>query len=284
MILRRPDVDVQISVNQSKLNAGDRVDAHVRLLPKADFRVRSVRVELVCTETWVQRVDSQYGPSYHRKANTLSSQGETFMEDQTVRNGVPYSAELKATVPRDALPTLSGIFVQKIQPGIAWEVKVDLDVARARDIKESQEVTVAATPAPRGDRPVPVTANSTRGGCPLTLELSRSAAHSGDRIDGSLRAEPQGDFTASEARVELVREEKFGNTAKNQVVDQVTLERDPSLQSGNAREWSFTLDVGQVSMPSLATEKSSVRWLVRAVLDRSLRTDPKVEQDIEVGF
>ena len=37
-------------------------------------------------------------------------------------------------------------------------------------------------------------------------------------------------------------------------------------------------------MPSLKTEKSSVRWLVRAMLDRSLRTDPKVEQEIDVAF
>ena len=284
MILRRPDVDVQISVNKSSFNAGDKIDADVRLLPKSDFRVRSGRVEFVCIETWVQRVDSQYGPSYHRKTEVLSSEGETFMEDQTVRNGVPYSADLKATVPRDALPTLRGELVQKIEPGIAWQVKVDLDVARARDIKESQEVTVVATPAPRGGPPAPTVAESTRGGCPLTLELSRSEAQSGDRIDGTLRAEPHGDVTASEARVELVREEKFGNTAKNQVVDQVTLERDPSLQSGNTREWSFTLDVGQVAVPSLKTEKSSVRWLVRGVLDRSLRTDPKVEQDIDVAF
>ena len=81
-----------------------------------------------------------------------------------------------------------------------------------------------------------------------------------------------------------MRSEKFGNTAKDEVVDDATLERDPSLQSGNTREWSFSLDVGQVGMPSLTTEKSSVRWLVRAVLDRNLRTDPKVEQEIEVGF
>ena len=281
MIFRRPEVDVQISVNNSVFRAGDRVDAHVRLLPKGDFHVRQGRVEFVCIETWVQRVDSQYGPSYHRKTEVLSSEGETFMEGQTVRNGVPYSAELKATVPRDALPTLKGALVQKIEPGIAWAVKIDVDVARARDIHESQEVTVVVTPAPRGDRPVPTGAESTRGQCALTLDLSRGAAQSGDRIDGSLRAEPLQNFTASEARVELVRSENFGNTAKDEVVDQVTLERDPSMQSGNAREWSFTLDVGQVSMPSL---KSSVRWLVRAVLDRSLRTDPKVEHDIDVVF
>ena len=64
----------------------------------------------------------------------------------------------------------------------------------------------------------------------------------------------------------------------------MTFERDLSLQSGETRDWSFSLDVGQVSMPSLKTEKSSVRWLVRAVLDRSLRTDPKVEQEIDVDI
>ena len=284
MILRRPDVDMQISVNKPNFHAGDRVDARVALLPNGDYRVRSGRVELVCIETWVQRIDSQYGPSYHRKTEVLSSEGETFLEDQTVRNGVPYSADLRATVPRDALPTLRGALVQKIEPGIAWAVKVDMDVARARDIHESQEITVVATPAPRGGRPVPAVTESTRGGCPLTLDLSLSEARSGDRVDGALRAEPQGDVTASEARVELVREEKFGNTAKNQVVDQVTFERDLSLQSGDKRDWSFSLNVGRVAMPSLKTEKSSVRWLVRAVLDRSLRTDPKVEQDTKVGF
>ena len=284
MIFRRPDVDVQISVSKSELRAGDELDARVALLPKGDFRVRHGRVELVCIETWVQRIDSQYGPSYHRKTEVLSSQGETFLEDQALRNGVPYSADLRATVPMDALPTLRGDLVQKIEPGVAWAVKVDMDVARARDIKESQEVTVVPTPAPRGGRPVPAVTESERGGCPLTLELSQSEARSGDRVDGSLRAEPQGDVTASEARVELVREEKFGNTAKNQVVDAVTFERDLSLQSGDEREWSFSLDVGHVAMPTLKTEKSSVRWLVRGVLDRSLRTDPKVEQDIDVAF
>ena len=59
----------------------------------------------------------------------------------------------------------------------------------------------------------------------------------------------------------------------------MTFERDLSLQSGDEREWSFSLNVGRVAVPSLKTEKSSVRWLVRGVLDRSLRTDPKVEQE-----
>ena len=270
MILRRPDVDVQISVNKSDFHAGDELDARVALLPKGDFRVRHGRVELVCIETWVQRIDSQYGPSYHRKTNVLSSEDEVFMEGHTVRNGVPYSADLKATVPRDALPTLSGALVQKIEPGIAWAVKVDMDVARARDIKESQEITVVATPTPRGDRPVPTVTESERGGCPLTLELSQSEARSGDRVDGSLRAEPQGDVTASEVRVELVREEKFGNTAKNQVVDQVTFERDLSLQSGDEREWS----VQPQRRPGRRAEPEDREVVGQVASERTARPEP----------
>ena len=187
MMFRRPEIDVQIHVNKPVFHAGGELDAHVRLAPKGDYRVRHGRVELVCTETWVQRVDSQYGPSYHRKTEVLSSEGETFMDDQTVRNGVPYSADLRVSVPRDALPTLSGALVQKIEPGIAWAVKVDMDVARARDIHESHEVTVAATPAPRDDRPVPAATESRRGTVrPYAGVVPGSEARSGDRVDGSL--------------------------------------------------------------------------------------------------
>ena len=176
---RRPDVDVQISVNKSVFHAGDRVDARVALLPKSDFRVRHGRVEFVCIETWVQRIDSQYGPSYHRKTEILSSEGETFLDEQTLRNGVPYSADLRATVPRDALPTLRGALVQKIEPGIAWAVKVDMDVARARDIHESQEVTVVATPAPATSGPSRLRRNPRAGDAP-----SRWSCRGARRVPG----------------------------------------------------------------------------------------------------
>ena len=67
-------------------------------------------------------------------------------------------------------------------------------------------------------------------------------------------------------------------------MDVVTLERDPTLQSGQTREWPFQLDIGQVGVPSLTTEKSSVRWLVKGILDRRMRRDLRVEQEINVDF
>ena len=84
--------------------------------------------------------------------------------------------------------------------------------------------------------------------------------------------------------MELVRVEKFGNESQDHSVDVVTLERDPTLQSGQTREWPFQLDIGQVGVPSLTTEKSSVRWLVKGILDRRMRRDLRVEQEINVDF
>ncbi|MXX52508.1 MAG: hypothetical protein F4Z35_00680 [Dehalococcoidia bacterium] len=67
-------------------------------------------------------------------------------------------------------------------------------------------------------------------------------------------------------------------------MDRADLERDETLESGEAREWSFSLDIGQVSIPSMETEKSSVTWLVKGILDRNLRRDLRVEREITVGF
>ena len=276
---RRPETDLQVRTDKTMLHPGDELEARVTLVPKGDFHVRHGKVELTCTESYVQRVSSQYGTSYHRRTETLSRAGETFIDDRAVRRRMPYSTDVRLVVPPDALPTIVGTKVSSVQPGIAWAVTASFDVAKARDIRQSREVTVVKPPALDDARPRPVVAESRHRQCALTLELSSNDARSGDRIDGRLRAQMLEDVTASEIRVE-----KFGNAGGDHAVDSVTLERDVSLQSGRTREWRFRLDVGRVGVPSLKTEKSSVRWLVKGVLSRSLRSDPRVEQDITVDF
>ena len=171
-----------------------------------------------------------------------------------------------------------------VQPGITWEVTAFLDVAGARDIHCSQPVSVFSPPAPDDVRSRPVVAQIRHEQCALTLTVSSEEARSGDTLDGDLRAEMLQDVTAEEVRVGLVRSEKFGNVEKNRTVDEVTFERDVSLRPGQFREWRFKLDMGQVDVPSLKTEKSSVRWLVRAWLTRSMRRDLRIEQEIRVDI
>ena len=101
---------------------------------------------------------------------------------------------------------------------------------------------------------------------------------------GSLRAEMLQDVGVSEVRVELVRIEKFGSVQRDHTVDRVVLEPEASLPAGQIREWRFRLNVGKVSAPSLKTDKSSVRWLVKGVLSRKMGRDLRVEREIGVDF
>ena len=280
----RPKTDLNIRVSSNTLQPGDEVEARVELLPREDFHVRLGKAELVRVETCVETVRSQYGTSYHKKTHAGVVAEETLMEDQTVRRLGGSSSNVRFVLPSDALPTLDGAVVQKIQPGIAWAVRVSLDVAMGRDITQSQEFTVGRIPTPDDSPPLPVAEEAGHRQCALTLDLSRGRARSGDRIEGSLRAEMLEDVDVAEVRVELVRSEKFGNEAQDHVVDKAAFDQDATLQSGQAREWRFDLDVGGVSVPSLETEKSSVTWLVKGILNRRMRRDLRVEREIGVDF
>lgn len=281
---RRPQADLSIHVDETALQPGEELEARVVLLPESDFHVRQGTIALLCTENYVQRTSNQYGTYDSKNTVTHYSAEETFLSDATVRNGLPHSTDVRLAVPVDAMPTMSGIKVSQVQPGITWEVAAFLDVAGARDIRSNQPVSVLSPPAPDDVRSRPVITQTKHEQCALTLTVSSGDARSGDTLDGDLRAEMLQDVTAEEVRVALVRSEKFGNVQKNQTVDQMTFERDASLRSGQLREWRFKLDVGQVDVPSLETEKSSVRWLVKAWLTRNMRRDLRIEQEIRVDI
>ncbi len=281
---RRPRADLSIQADRTELQPGEELEARVVLMAESDFRVRQGTVALVCTETYVQKTSSQYGTHYSRKKQVLFNMEESFLNDATVRNGVPHTTDVRLAVPADALPTMTGIQVSHVVPGISWEIQAILDVAGARDIRSEQPVSVSALPAADDARPHPVVAQSKHEQCAMTLTVSNGSARTGDTLEGDLRAEMLQDVTAEEVKVALVRSEKFGNEEKNLTVDEVTFERDVTLRPGRTREWRFRLDVGQVEVPTLKTEKSSVRWLVKAWLTRNMRRDLRIEQEIRVDF
>ena len=280
----RPKADLSIRVSRNTLELGDELEARVDLLPREDFHVRLGKVELVRLETYVQTVRHQYGVSYHKRTHAGTVAEETIMEDQIVRRLGGVSSNVRFVLPQDAIPTLNGTIVQKIQPGIAWEVRVSLDVTRARDMRQGQELTIVRTPVSDDPSPRPAAAAASHRQCNLTLDLCHSGVGSGDRMNGVLRVEMLDNVEASGVRVELVRTEKFGNEGQDHIVDKAILEPEATLQSGDSHEWRFTLDVGQVNVPSLTAEKSAVTWLVKGILDRRLRRDLRVEREISVGF
>ncbi len=280
----RPKADLNIRLDRTSLYPGDELEARVELLPREDFHVRLGKVELVRVETCVQITRSQYGTHYSKKTHATSLAEEILMENQIVRRVSGYSTKARFALPPDALPTLNGAAVRNIQPGIAWEVRASLDVTRARDMSHSEAFTVGKTLTENDAPPRPVVAEAEHRQCALTLEVSQGEAQSGDKLDGRLRAKMLQDVEAAGVRVELVRVEKFGNESQDHVADMAALEQEGALRSGEMREWRFTLDVGEVGAPSLKTENSSVKWLAKGIMDRRMRRDLRVEQEIIVGF
>ena len=281
---RRPEADLRVLLTRTVLHAGDELNARVELVPKSSFLVREGRVELICTEIYVQKTSSQYGTHYRKKTQTRAKVAETFSDNGTLTSGVKYSTDLKLAVPEDAPRSISGTKVRSIQPGISWDVRASLDVASARDLHQSQEVTIVESPVVVDVSPRSVVSETGHRQCNLTLSVSSGEARSGDRLDGTLRAEMLQEVAAAEVRVELIRVEKFGNDAQDHAVDNVTLEGDESLPAGQTREWRFRLNVGDVAVPSLTTEMSSVRWVVKGVVARAMRPDLRSEQEIAVDF
>lgn len=281
---RRPKADLSIQVDRAELLIGEELEARVVLLPESDFLVRQGTIALVCTEIYVQATSSQYGTSYSRMKATPHIMEEIFLNDESVRNGVLHSTDVRMAIPADSLPTMTGTKVGHVEPGISWEVTAFLDVAGARDIHGEQPLSVSRPTATDDAEPRQVVAQAKHEQCAMTLTVSNGDARSGDTLAGDLRAEVLEDVNAEEIRVALVRSEKFGNEEKNITVDEVTFERDVTLRSGRTREWRFRLDVGQVEVPSLNTDNSSVRWLVKGWLTRSMRRDLRIEQEIRIDI
>jgi len=132
-------------------------------------------------------------------------------------------------------------------------------------------------------------------GPPLSLSARRLVP--GSELSGSVTVTPRRAGSARALRLELVLQENVehgpwlgDDPARNPsdqgkqaetVVDCVQLAGHHELEAGQPRSYTFTLPVPpQLPAPSMHTPEFSLRWLLRAVLDRPLHRDPYVEVEL----
>ena len=279
--LRSPDAELTVHASPASAAPGGRVDARVSLHARQDFSLRSGVIELVRTETYIQRVQHQHGQSYHRRRQHLSYATEQFLGREQIRDGSSHSGRFSFEVPPDAIPTLDGVRTHGINPGIAWGVRVKLNVARARDLSATEPFVVEPSRSLNASQPMAVVEQKRLDQGALTLELDADRARRGDVINGMFRIDLDESVDVQGVRVELARVEKFGDGGGTHVIDSRALEGETDLQPGQ-RDWPFRLTVSEVSAPSMAAEKSTIRWQVRGTLNRRMRRDLRVEREILV--
>ncbi len=279
--LRRPDADLEVTVSPASAAPGDRVDARISLNARQDFTVRRGVVELVRIETYIQRVQHQHGQSHHRRRHHVSFTTEEFLGSEQVRDGGSLSGRYRFTIPEDAIPTLDGVRAHGIDPGIAWGVRAKLDVARARDLSATEPIVVEHGRDQDATGPTAAVEQQQHSQGMLTLDIDADRARSGDVIGGVFRIDLGESVDVQGVRAEIARVEKFGDGGGAHAVDSMSLAGETNLQPG-IREWPISLTLSTVSAPSMAAEKSSIRWLVRGILDRRMRRDLQVEREILV--
>ena len=286
---RRPAADFRVELSESALRPGDELRVRVSLIPRDGFQVRRGTVVIRCVESYVEILPGmntgRYGSGRQRMKGTriLYRHEEAIIEDGRMRQGLPFYADFEWVVPPDAFPTVIGESRDVFDVGIEWTVTTSLDVAGARDFNDQQQLTVGSPRTAMDEEPEPIVREVADDESVLTLTLAEGRYSSWEMIEGTLRAEILQDMDVSEVRAELVRVESFGYDGDDFLAGRVRLEEDTELRQGGTREWRFRLETGEVYAPTLSTDYSSVRWLVRCVLARRMRFDTFIEQEIRVG-
>ena len=191
---------------------------------------------------------------------------------------------------------------------ISWKVVATLDISSAVDMLAESEICVLKPlelpdwfRTPISDDSAEVSNVKKSGVCSMILSLHSSDFSSTDVVYGSndvvvfrsndvvegvvsVAALKGKDVTAHGVVVELIRREKFGDLKGYISVDKFNFRGDLTLSSEQRAQVPFQLNVGQVEVPSLKLEHSSVVWLVKSTLDVWMCADPSVSQEINVWF
>jgi len=120
---------------------------------------------------------------------------------------------------------------------------------------------------------------------PYALRLPGLEFVEGETINGRLLIEPRKDLSVSEVRLELVREEHVPRDEGNRhtaIEQKLQLARKTEFQAGIPAVYDFTMHIPDQGCPTRQTRNSRATWMVRATLNRRLRKDFTVGQEIFV--
>jgi hypothetical protein len=265
---------------------GDVVRATVTIESEQDLKVQQGRVAFVRREEYQYRYRSassgkSHGSSYHTAWDTDEQEllREVIIQEGILPAGVPHVYQFEAAIPSDASPSCEGNIVK-----LKWLAKATLDRKMAPDVNAETEVMVfVVSPGRQAGAGEFGHSNEPRE-AELALALPGKEWVAGDTVEGQLLVRPQNDFDVSEVRVELVCREYVPRAAGNERLSEIKQQvaGKTHLQNGQALAYPFSLRIPDSSPPTSQMRQSSVSWMLKGVLARSLRADTRVEEEVLV--
>jgi hypothetical protein len=196
-----------------------------------------------------------------------------------VPGGTPQVYQFETAIPSEGSPSCQGNIVK-----LKWLVKATLDRKMAPDSNAETEVLVFVEPPGRLAGAGEFGHSNEPGEAEMALDLPCKEWVAGDTLEGQLLVRPQKDFDVSEVRVELVCREYVPRSSGHEHVSEVKLQvaGKTHLQNGQALAYPFSLRIPESSPPTSQMRQSSVSWMLKGVLARSMRADTRVEEEIFV--
>jgi len=281
--LFKPKAELEVSTTETCLT-GATLPVRVAVRLQEQVKLRQLRLELVGQETYYVEVitiddKGRRETNTVQRVDTFAKVSHVVIEQPSLLTpGVEAGREVSLQVPFDAPPTCQGKVVD-----VRWRLRAILDIPGHPDrVREIPLQVVRMAPAQVvGDKDTNASLQAEKSyeDCALTLEVPAAvAAH--DVVRGRLLLKAKRPFQVRGIRVELALVENAGARQAFDVVARQSLSGPISLNITDSPTFSFSLPLPQGIAPSMVSPHSSLRWQVRAVLDRRLRGDFNIEQDV----
>jgi transcriptional regulator of met regulon len=260
---------------------GDTISVTATIDTAKGANVRKVYAGLVRVSRYQiteQRTDAD-GDAYDAKTWRTDEQWitrEVLAEGRIVAGGQRH--RLAWTIPHDAAPSFAGEIIQT-----RWLVKVVADRKLARDASKEIELRVGAA----GTAQVAAQRHATNSDLAIVAFDLPSHAIEGQTLRGQVQIQPSQRFDVRGVRIELVRQETVTAGDKPHVretaVQRVDLAGKSTLQPGMPLTHDVALTIPAAGCPTHQTATGSSQWLVKATLDRPLKSDVCASQTMVVA-
>jgi hypothetical protein len=280
--LKKPTADIALNISDGPFYPGSAINVGILISSQDSFPVRSGSAELACVESYWVMVSDGKTQRQQKKKRKLFESKEEFLGSTEFMWGMALNKSASFTLPADLPPTVCGKVVN-----IRYQLDVKLDVAKMRDIHKKCEITTLPIPTGTPDLEgsihnlsSKVTTSSDEGELTLSLDSEHGAAS--ETLHGSLEAMMKQDVSVREIRVELEVKESAGSISSKTIADAVMLEQQTSLARGSYRKWQFELKLPDAPLPNISTDKSSVVWLAKGIMDKGWKKDFSVTYPIQI--
>jgi hypothetical protein len=260
---------------------GANLPAEIRLLPLEEIHPREIRLELTGIETYY-RTETTHGPKGQvqtrivKREESFTKEVQSIIQQPVLITGAEQSWKTSMIVPPDAAPTARGKLVN-----IQWGLKTVVDVTMRADQSAELPFRVFRIPPQTGNSINTLPVVTTYDDCTLSLEAPGIAA-AGETLIGHLRLETKCSLQVRGIRVELKRVEDAGARKSDEILMNQELSGAVSFSPYEAKSFDLALAIPADAPPTAISPHSSLRWKIKVSLDRRLRKDFNIEQEVLV--